>query len=319
MVGRPSLAGMNESPDPRPIVVGYDGSPQAHDALALGAALAAAMRERLVLAGAYGPDEVARDEALDARRTEVLEGLAEAAAALPSDASLDVETRAVSGTSAAAALQELAEAEHPRALVLGSCHRGAVGRVVIGGVAERLLHGAPCPVVVAPRGLAERGPVQLGTVCVGFDGRPEAWTALQRGAQIAAAAGGRLRVAMVVPPLTPIPAMAVYPPEIVEERLNAAQVELDHAVHSVAKRLEPAARLLQGSPGQQLADEASVAVDLMVVGSRGYGPLQRVLLGSVSTSLMHSAQCPLMVVPRTAEFDPSAKGLAGEDQSVASA
>ena len=113
--------------------------------------------------------------------------------------------------------------------------------------------------------------------------------------------------------------MVVVPPEIVEERLKAAQVELDHAVRSVAKRLEPAGRLLRGSPGQQLADEASVAVDLMVVGSRGYGPLQRVLLGSVSTSLMHSAPCPVMVVPRTAEFDPSGEGLAGEDEFVASA
>ena len=310
---------MNDSPEPRPIVVGYDGSPQAHDALALGAALASATGKRLVLAGAYGPEGVIRDEELAARRAEVLKRLAEAADSVPSDASLQVERRALLGSSVAAALQEVAEAEHPRALVLGSCHRGAVGRVLLGGVAERLLQGSPCPVVVAPRGLAERGPVRLGTVCVGFDGRPEGWTALQRGAQIAAAAGGRLRVAIVVPPLIGTPTTVVVPPEIVEERLKAAQVELDHAVHSVAKRLEPAGRLLGGSPGQQLADEASAAVDLMVVGSRGYGPLQRVLLGSVSTSLMHSAPCPVMVVPRTAEFDPSGEGLAGEDQYVASA
>jgi nucleotide-binding universal stress UspA family protein len=309
---------MNDSPESRAIVVGYDGSPQAHDALALGAALASATGERLVLAGAYGPEGVVRDEDLDARRAEVLERLAEATDSLPSDTSLQVERRAVPGSSPAAALQELAEAEHPRVMVLGSCHRGAVGRVVIGGVAERLLDGSPCPVVVVPRSLAERGPVRLNMVCVGFDGRPEAWTALQRGAQIAAAAGGRLRVAMVVPPLTGTPMMAVLPPEIIEERLKAAQTELEQAVHSVAERLEPAARLLQGSPGQQLADEAGVAVDLMVVGSRGYGPLQRVLLGSVSTSLMHSAPCPVMVVPRTAEFDPSGEGLAGEDQLVAS-
>ena len=310
---------MSDSPEPHPIVVGYDGSPQAHDALALGAALAAATGEQLLLAGAYGPERVVRAEDLDARRAEVLQRLGEAADSLPSDASLQVERRAVASSSAAAALQELAEAEHPRALVLGSCHRGAVGRVVIGGVAERLLHGSPCPVVVAPRGLAERGPVRLGTVCVGFDGRAEGWTALQRGAQIAGAAGGRLRVAMVVPPLAGTPTMPVFPPEIVEERLKAAQIELDHAVRSVAKRLEPAAMLLRGNPAQQLADEASVAVDLLVVGSRGYGPLQSVLLGSVSTSLMHDAPCPVMVVPRTAEFDPSAAGLAGEDQLVGSA
>lgn len=99
---------MNDSPESRAIVVGYDGSPQAHDALALGAALASATGERLVLAGAYGPEGVVRDEDLDARRAEVLERLAEATDSLPSDTSLQVERRAVPGSSPAAALQELA-------------------------------------------------------------------------------------------------------------------------------------------------------------------------------------------------------------------
>jgi len=310
---------MNDNPDARPIVVGFDDSPQAHDALVLGTAIATATGDRLVLAGAYGPEHVVREEELDARRAQVLERLGEAADSLPSDLPLPIERRALPGSSAAAALQELAELEHPRALVLGSCHRGAIGRVLIGGVAESLLHGASCPVVIAPRGLAGGGPVRLRTVCVGFDGGPEGWTALQRGAQIAAAAGGCLRVAMVVPPLTAIPTVAVYPPEIVEQRLKAAERELDHALRSVAKRVEPAGRLLRGHPAEQLAEEAAAGVDLMVVGSRGYGPLQRVLLGSVSTSLMHSAPCPVMVVPRTAEFDPSEEGLAGEDQVAASA
>ena len=58
-------------------------------------------------------------------------------------------------------------------------------------------------------------------------------------------------------------------------------------------------------------------MDLLVVGSRGYGPLRRVLLGSVSSELMHSAPCPVMVVPRTAEFDPSGTGMAADDEFAA--
>lgn len=309
---------MNENRGRRPIVVGYDGSPQAHDALALGAAIAAATGDPLVLAGAYGPQEVVRDEALDLRRAEVLEQLGHAADSLPSDATFQVERRAVAGSSAAAALHELAEVEHPRALVLGSCHRGAVGRVLIGGVAERLLHGSPCPVAVAPRGLADRGPVELETLCVGFDGGAEGWTALQRAAQIAAGAGARVRVALALPPLVGTPAMPVFPAEIVEQRLKDAEIALYQAVNSVSRRVEPEGRLLRGDPAQLLADESAQGVDLLVVGSRGYGPLRRVLLGSVSTALMHSATCPVMVVPRTAEFDPSGEGLAGEDEVVPS-
>jgi nucleotide-binding universal stress UspA family protein len=65
-----------------------------------------------------------------------------------------------------------------------------------------------------------------------------------------------------------------------------------------------------------LADQAADA-DLLVTGSRGYGPLRRVLIGSVSTPLMHSAPCPVMVVPRTAEFQPVAEGMAAEDDFAA--
>jgi nucleotide-binding universal stress UspA family protein len=307
---------MDDPGSPRALVVGYDGSSQAHDALALAAALVRATGDRLVLAGAYGPESVLREEELDRRRAEVLAALAEAADLLPSDLNVPVERRAVAGGSAAAALQELAEHEHPRALVLGSCHRGAIGRVLIGGVAERLLHGAPCPVVVAPRGLAEGGPIELRRVCVGFDGRPEAWTALQRAAQLAAAAGAELRVALVVPPLPPVPMVPVYPTELIDERNEAARVELDHAVRSVSQRVGAEGRLLAGDPAGKLAETAADGADLLVVGSRGYGPLKHVLLGGVSTALMHSAPCPVMVVPRTAEFDPSGTGLAADDIAI---
>jgi nucleotide-binding universal stress UspA family protein len=297
----------------RALVVGYDGSAQAHDALALGSALARATGDRVVLAGAYGPEAVLREEELDRRRAAVLEELAEAADLLPSDLPVPVERRALAGGSAAAALQELAEHEHPRALVLGSCHRGAIGRVLVGGVAERLLHGAPCPVVVAPRGLAEGGPIELRRVCAGFDGGPEAWTALQRAAQLAAAAGAELRVALVVPPLPPVPMMPVYPTELIDERKEAARTELDHAVRSLSQRVSAEPCLLEGDPAAKLAETAADGGDLLVVGSRGYGPLKHVLLGGVSTELMHSAPCAVMVVPRTAEFDPSGAGLAAAD------
>jgi nucleotide-binding universal stress UspA family protein len=40
--------------------------------------------------------------------------------------------------------------------------------------------------------------------------------------------------------------------------------------------------------------------DLLAVGSRGYGPLRAVLLGSVSSALVRSAASPLVVVPRGA-------------------
>jgi nucleotide-binding universal stress UspA family protein len=308
---------MPESEQARPVVVGYDGSPQAADALAFGAALARATDDPLILAGAYGPDDTARPAALEARRDAVLEQLAKVADSLPPGAV--VEARPVAGGSPAAALHELAEAEHPRLLVLGSCHRGAVGRTLLGSVAERLLDGAPCPVAVVPGGFADAGELQLRTVCVGFDGSPEAWTALQRAAQLSAAAGARLRVITAVQPLPSVPTMVVYPAELIEENLQAARVQLDHAVRSVTKAVEAEGVLVEGAAAPRLAEEMARGGDLLVLGSRGHGPLQRVLLGSVSTALMHSAPCPVMVVPRSTEFDSSGAGMVGADDLQASA
>jgi nucleotide-binding universal stress UspA family protein len=110
--------------------------------------------------------------------------------------------------------------------------------------------------------------------------------------------------------------MAVYPAELEDEREDAARAVAHRAVESVSSELHAEAQLLRGAPEQRLAQEAAEGADLLVLGSRGYGPVKRVLLGSVSTSVVNSASCPLMIVPRTAEFDPSATGLAGADTAV---
>jgi nucleotide-binding universal stress UspA family protein len=46
--------------------------------------------------------------------------------------------------------------------------------------------------------------------------------------------------------------------------------------------------------------ERSRELDLLVVGSRGYGPVRHALLGSVTSKLMQAAACPVLVVPRSA-------------------
>ena len=53
--------------------------------------------------------------------------------------------------------------------MVGSSHRGALGRVLVGNVATQLLSGGPCPVLLAPRGLEDRAPLALWLIGVGFD------------------------------------------------------------------------------------------------------------------------------------------------------
>ena len=66
-------------------------------------------------------------------------------------------------------LYDLAESLHAAAVVVGSSHRGALGRVLVGNVATQLLSGGPCPVLLAPRGLEDRAPLALWLIGVGFD------------------------------------------------------------------------------------------------------------------------------------------------------
>ena len=92
-------------------------------------------------------------------------------------------------------LQELAEREDAAAIVIGSSHRGDLGRVFAGTTAERLLHGAPCPVLVAPRGYAGG---ELRRIVVGHDGGEEAQGALE----VALAAPGQVRLVRVLEPIS---------------------------------------------------------------------------------------------------------------------
>ena len=59
---------------------------------------------------------------------------------------------------------------------------------------------------------------------------------------------------------------------------------------------------LTGDPSDQLAN-AAAELDVMVVGSRGYGPMRHALLGSVSAKLMRNCPAPLLVVPRGARHE----------------
>ena len=283
----------------RPIVVGHDGDPTAGDALALGRALAKATGQPLLAARVRADD----DDAVAAAEAD-LGGLAGGQAG----------TTVVRASSPAAGLHELAERVHPEAIVVGSHRRGAAGRLFVGSVAERLLQGAPCPVVVAPRGFAAAPPEGLRKVSVAFDGRPESWAALQHGARLAEASGAKLRILCAIGPATPWPTAAPLLPEIIEEERAEAERRVAEAVASVSQRIDAEGSAVDGAPVPALEAEAERDTDLLVLGSRGYGPLHRVLTGSVSTQLLRSAACPVMVVPRSVEFDPGAAGLAGSDQ-----
>jgi nucleotide-binding universal stress UspA family protein len=62
-------------------------------------------------------------------------------------------------------------------------------------------------------------------------------------------------------------------------------------------------KLLDGAPGPAIAEATKEGVELLVTGSRAYGPLRSVIVGSVSRHLVDHASCPVLVIPRSAESD----------------
>lgn len=282
------------------ILVGYDGSGHARDALSLATTLATPDAEVVlccvhpfqpvaaaVVAGEHGVP--GRDEA--ERRLQAGQERA---------GSRRVRTIAVAATSAASGLHAVAEDEGVDLLVVGSSHRSAAGRVLLGSTTSQALNAPPCAVAVATAGL-EGGGHELRDIVVGFDGGTESKAALAAGAELARTHGARLKLLTVVEPATQALGWAgayVYP-EYREDALTIAREDQEDAIRDLPGDVEVTSEIVEGIAARVLLD-VSADADLLVLGSRGYGPIRRVLLGGVSTRVAGATSCPLLVLPRTA-------------------
>ncbi len=135
----------------------------------------------------------------------------------------------------------------------------------------------------------------FGLIGVGFDGRLESRRALALARRIAAGLGARLRIVAALP--SPVRASdAATQREQLESKLEdaAAFARLPDAE---GRAVDVEAVLRDGDPAEVLAGEGE-ELDLLVVGSRGYGPIRSTVLGSVGSDVLRSCPCPVTVVPR---------------------
>jgi nucleotide-binding universal stress UspA family protein len=290
---------------PRKIIIGYEPTSQGLDALELGEALAETLAARPVIVTVLPwPEYLMNEDDLEhALAVDTAEIFAVARDRL---AALEPETRAIANTSPAEGIYDLADREHALLIVVGSTHRGALGRVLPGSVGVSLLQGAPCAVAVAPRDYTAREEHRLQHVAVAFDGSPEAWPALETGICLAEHLHASFTALAVAEPTRygyAASLSALTAREYGTYEQEAKRRALDAAVARAPANLAVEARLMNGDPGKLLT-EASGKFDLLLIGSRGYGPLRRTLLGSVAAKVMHRAECPVLVLPRAAGMDP---------------
>jgi nucleotide-binding universal stress UspA family protein/CBS domain-containing protein len=297
------------------MVVAHDGGPGGDDAAALARMLAGEWPARAVAAivvpfppnatgdpplrakpGAQTWQQLCDDltaqgnSVLESRVRPLIEGVA-------------FERRVLLDDSAARALSSLCESERPDLLVAGSSRRGPLGRLAPGATTERLINGASSPVAIAPAGYAEDA-APIATVGVGFDGSPTAARAVRLAARLADRQGAELRVLAVVEPATfgelevAGEALDVLSGRgISDRRADRLRAAAEAEIEPADGRSKLAIEVPHGDPGE-LLQGLSHDVDLLVVGSRGYGPLRRVILGSVSAKVARAAACPVAITPR---------------------
>lgn len=273
------------------VVVGVDGKPMGRDAVALAGALAQADGKvtlvnvhsgelhplHAVTPGFLEEEQKASHQLLEAEREH---------------AGIEADLVSIVAPSPGGGLHRQAEEMGADLIVVGSCSRGLLGRAMLGDDARAALNGAPCAVAIAARGYSEH-PLPIGKVGVAYNASEEAQAALEAARGIASERHGVVNVREIVS----IPTYAftgLVPPAFGE----TVDLMLREANERLAELEGVEARAVYGLPGEELA-EFGDEVDLLVVGSRSYGPVKRLVLGSTSDYLERHARCSLLVLPRS--------------------
>ncbi len=308
------------NPHARRIVVGYDGSASAGTALdwATGQAERYDLPLTVIsvvdyvgmLPGVNGPPSWL---AVLQKEADEIASKGEQRARKHAD-SIDISTEACVGQVAGLLISASRSADR---LVVGTRGHGGLAGTLLGSVGLALSAHAHCPVVVVRGDPTSPGPDR--PVLVGIDDSAGARSALHYAADRAAEAHARLIVATTY---RPVPAQVWAESGYYLDLAGSAKFDklaresasnvTAAGVRSAKERhpdLDAQELVTTGSPAQELVRAAADGCGLLVVGTRGHGGFAGLLLGSVSHGVIHSAPCPVAILPtenRTPETSTSA-------------
>lgn len=289
------------------VVIGVDGRQGGRDAVALAGRLAASAAH-MTLVNVFGTGPLpGRGEAL------FLTGQTEEAVRIlqreREHAGFDCDVVMVPDFSVGPGLHSVVERQHADLLVIGATRRGNVSRFLLGDDTDSNLTGAPSAVAIAPHEYLSGK--EIRHIGVGYDGSPES----QIGLAVARALAARLQASvgvLAVVPMTVRPYAEPIPENWDEKARKAVEAE-SHRLSKLSVLEGIAQQVVDGDPAERL-QTWSKQLDLLIVGSRSQGPIGRLLSGSTARRLARSAACPLLVLPRSAELNPS---IGDEDRAPA--
>jgi nucleotide-binding universal stress UspA family protein len=274
------------------VVVGVRGEESGRDAIALGKELVSAEGKLTLLHVYVVPSKPAADSGAvgdAAKRRYVLERLT----ALATEFGVDAQESWVEARSVRHGLHGFALDEQADLLVVGASHYDEVARDLIGDDTRVLLEDAPCVVAVAPLGYSARvGEVRR--IGVAYDGSAGSEQALMLARKLAAERHALLSAFEAVgasPDRDPWDIAAEFAKPVEQARRRIAALGGLEADAGFGDAVEELSRFGE-------------SVDLLVVGSHLYRPIERGLESSTPQRLADEVSCPLLVLPSAARADP---------------
>lgn len=282
------------------VIVGVDGRSGGRDAAALARRLLAP-QGRLTLIHVHLETTAVVVHEFDSSAREEAQKLLEGERAATGG---EAELAHIGGTSVAVGLHRYAEEHGADLLVVGTCHRGVVGRVLAGDDARDSLQGAPCAVAISPQGYVESStPVEI--IGVGYDGSAKSQAALARAGELAGDADAEIHALILV--------AAVRFDDSKLAPMNSV-MEIDPRLDDMRRQLNQldrvSARAAYGLPVEEL-ETFGEEVDLLLLGSRSEGRKGRLVVERIFKHLARAARCPLLVIP----LMPTQPEVTGDDSA----
>jgi nucleotide-binding universal stress UspA family protein len=280
------------------IVAGCDGRDRGRGAVSLAHAIATATGAKLLLVGVNASVLQAFPGSYASARHELERDLRAVREELAPEALVEVHA----DMSAAHALRHVAAHEQADLVVVGSRHRRRLRRIAESDHAMQVLHGAPCAVAIAPDPLAPRP--ALHRIGVGIDATPESAAALRLATDLARRTGAALRLVAVADEA--LDGWVGYAPildetvlqELADQRAADARGLLEERL-ALCQDVDATGDVVVGNPAGEIV-LATEDLDLLVLGSRRWGPVKRLALGSTSERVIRHTACPVLVPPRGA-------------------
>jgi nucleotide-binding universal stress UspA family protein len=188
-------------------------------------------------------------------------------------------------------------------IVVGSRGLGPVKRLLVGSVSESIVHHAKCPVLVVRGGAGSWPPVR---VVIGEDLSEDAHSAAKLGVTMGKLMEAETLLVHTYEGMPPHPeTLPQADRELYEAMVEKHLRQVEPALEERAAELEeaydvrPQIRIVPGEGAQVLSEiaEEGDGPSLLVVGSRGLGMGERMLLGSVSSKVLRAASGPVLVCP----------------------